>query len=83
MITVIIVIIAEERVTVSRDQLTRFQEICDQVGVGAESTSTIPRPEDVPVMEDLTSDASCLAGIHIDDHSGIYSTDGKLLYFSM
>ena len=62
---------------VSREQLTRFQEICDQAGV-AIGDSTIPHPGEVSAMENITDDSD-LPGIEInvDDHSGINCTDGK------
>lgn len=74
----------EERVAVSREQLTRFQEICNQAGVG-NSTKFNPHPEDVSAVEDITGDSD-LPGIEVnkDDHSGIDCTDdGKpCTYFS-
>ena len=63
--------------TVSREQLTRFQEICDQAGV-AISDSTIPHPGEMSALENITDDSD-FPGIEVnmDDHSGINCTDGK------
>ena len=62
---------------VSREQLTRFQEICDQAGV-AIGDSTIPHPGEMPAVENITDDSG-LPGIKVDvdDRSGIDCTDGN------
>ena len=61
----------EERITVSREQLKKIQEIYDHAGIDG---STVPNPErgslqNVSNVEDLTGD-SCLLEIEINMDDG-------------